>query len=226
MKLFLDTANIDEVRKALETGLLDGLTTNPSLIAREGKDLTTEVKKMIELFERAGRSDYSISMEVVSQDTAGMLKEAAVYSKVGKGIVVKIPMTAPGMAAVKVLTAKKMKTNVTLVFSANQALLAAKAGATYVSPFIGRIDDIGMNGMELLEEIRTIYENYGYKTEILAASIRSPRQVAQAAMIGCDIATLPYKIFEQLFQHPLTDNGLKKFLEDWDGLKKKIGDHK
>lgn len=222
MKLFLDTANLSEVERALETGMLDGLTTNPSLIAKEGRDLVIEVKKMIKMFEGAGRSDYSISMEVVSQDTAGMLKEAAVYAKVGKGIVVKIPMTPAGMAAVKILSAKKIKTNVTLVFSANQALLAAKAGATYVSPFIGRIDDIGMDGVGLLEEIRTIYDNYGYDTEILAASIRSPRQVAEAAMIGCDIATMPYKIFEELFNHPLTDNGLKKFLEDWEGLRKRI----
>ncbi len=218
MKLFLDTANIGEIEKALQTEMLDGITTNPSLIAKEGRDLVTEVKKMIQMFEKAGRADYSISTEVVSFDTAGMLKEAMPYSKLGKGIVVKIPMTAPGMAAVKVLSAKKVKTNVTLVFSANQALLAAKAGATYVSPFIGRIDDMGMNALELLEEIRMIYDNYGYETEILAASIRSPRQVAQAAMIGCDIATMPYKIFEQLFQHPLTDNGLKKFLEDWEQL--------
>ena len=222
MKLFLDTANIDEVCKALETGLLDGLTTNPSLIAKEGKDLSAEVKKMIRLFEAAGRPDYSISMEVISQDTVGMVKEAVVYSKVGKGIVVKIPMTPAGMATVKTLAAKKIKTNVTLVFSANQALLAAKAGATYVSPFIGRIDDIGMNGVELLEEIRMIYDNYGYNTQILAASIRTARQVTQAPMIGCDIATMPYKIFEQLFTHSLTDSGLKKFLEDWEGLKKKL----
>lgn len=222
MKLFLDTASVSEVEQAVATAMLDGVTTNPTLIAKEGKDLTAEVKKMIKVFERAGRADYSISMEVISTDTVGMLREALPFSKVGKGVVVKIPMTAEGMAAVKHLSAKKMKTNVTLVFSAAQALLAAKAGATYVSPFIGRIDEIGMNSLELLEEIRTIYDNYGYKTEILAASIRTPRQVAQAAMIGCDICTMPYKIFEQLFKHPLTDSGLKKFLEDSDSLKKKL----
>jgi len=222
MKLFLDTANLEEIKLALKTGMLDGVTTNPSLIAKEGKDLTQEVKKMIQLFTQAGRPDYSISMEVLSPDTAGMLKEAKVYAKVGKGVVVKIPMTVEGMAAVKVLTALKIKTNVTLVFSANQALLAAKAGATYVSPFIGRIDDIGMNAIELLEEIRTIYDNYGYKTEILAASIRSARQVTQAAMVGCDIATLPYRIFEQLFKHPLTQAGMEKFAADWKELWKKL----
>lgn len=222
MKLFLDTASVTEVEQALVTGLLDGVTTNPSLIAKEGRDLVTEVKKMISFFEKAGRPDYSISTEVISTDTAGMLKEATPYAKLGKGIVVKIPMTVAGMTAVKQLSAKKIKTNVTLVFSAAQALLAAKAGATYVSPFIGRLDDINMDGMALLEEIREIYDNYGYRTEILAASIRSPRWVVDAARIGCDICTMPYKIFQQLFTHPLTDAGLKKFLEDWESLQSRI----
>jgi len=214
MKLFIDTANVAEIKKANDMGVICGVTTNPSLIAKEGRYFEDVVKEIVSIV------DGPISAEVISLDCEGMIKEAVELVKIHKNIVIKIPMTAEGLKAVKVLSKEKIKTNVTLVFSAGQALLAAKAGASYVSPFVGRLDDISNNGMDLIEEIVTIFHNYSIKTEIIAASIRHPMHVTECAKLGCDIATVPYKVIMQLTKHPLTDSGIDQFLKDWDTVPK------
>ncbi len=214
MKFFIDTANISEIKAAWELGVLDGVTTNPSLIAKEKKKAGPLFKEICSIV------DGPVNAEVVSLDAAGMVKEGKQRAKIHKNIVVKIPMTVEGLKAVKKLTALKIKTNVTLIFSANQALLAAKAGASYVSPFVGRLDDISHFGMDCVSQILDIYDNYGYETEVIVASIRNPLHVLEAATMGAHIATIPYKVIEQLSKHPLTDIGLDKFLADWQKVPK------
>ncbi|HIJ99818.1 TPA: fructose-6-phosphate aldolase [archaeon] len=214
MKFFIDSADIEEIRKAKSYGIVDGVTTNPSLIAKIGTERDETVKDIL------AESDWPVSIEVISTDTEGMLKEAYEIAKLGKNAVVKIPMTLEGLAAVKELSAKGVKTNVTLIFSANQALLAAKVGANYVSPFIGRLDDKGEDGMQLVRDIVQIYRNYGFETEVLVASIRSKEHVLQAALTGAHVSTVPMKVLEELAKHELTDAGLAKFLEDWKNRKK------
>ena len=216
MKLFLDTANIGEIKKISAMGLLDGVTTNPTLVSREKgafKDLMRSICEVV---------PGPVNAEVVSTDTEGMLKEGYELAKIHPNIVVKIPMTRAGLVAVKELASKKIPTNVTLIFSPTQALLAAKAGASYVSPFLGRLDDIAQVGMDLLRQIVVIFDNYEFETEVLAASLRSPVHVVEAALAGADISTLPAKVFDQMFDHPLTDIGLRKFLEDWEKVKQAI----
>ncbi|HHV47177.1 MAG TPA: fructose-6-phosphate aldolase [Tissierellia bacterium] len=214
MKLFIDTANVDEIREVNEWGVISGVTTNPSLIAKEGRDF----KEVIH--EIASIVNGPISAEVISLEKDGMVKEARELSKIHPNIVIKIPMTKEGLKAVRVLNEEGIKTNVTLVFSANQALLAAKAGATYVSPFIGRLDDIGNEGMDIIHDIVQIFDIHGIDTQVIAASIRHPIHVTEAAKAGAHIATIPYKVFNQMVSHPLTDIGIKKFLKDWEGLYK------
>lgn len=209
MKFFIDTANIAEIREAADLGLLDGVTTNPSLVAKEGRDFIELLKEICSIV------DGPINAEVVSTDFVGIMQEGRSLAKIHKNIVVKVPLIKEGLKAVKALTAEKIRTNVTLCFSPSQALLAAKAGATYISPFIGRLDDISHNGMELVHQIVTIYRNYGYETQVLVASVRHPLHVVDAAMIGADVCTMPFKVIEQLMKHPLTDIGLEKFLSDW-----------
>jgi transaldolase len=209
MKFFLDTANIDEIKKAVAWGQVDGVTTNPSLIAKEGRHFETVVKEIAAIVSGP------ISAEVIALDYDGMMKEALAYSKWASNIVIKLPMTEAGLQAVKSLSQQNIKTNVTLIFSANQALLAARAGATYVSPFVGRLDDIGQDGMVLIQEIRDIFDNYQFETQILTASVRHPIHVTQAARVGSDVVTLPFKVLAQLFKHPLTDKGIEQFLADW-----------
>ncbi len=211
MKIFIDTANIEEIKTANEWGVIDGVTTNPTLVAKEGKDFKSIVNQIMSIV------DGPISVEVISTDSKGMVKEALEMSKWSKNIVIKIPMIPEGLKAVKILNEKGIKTNVTLVFSVNQAILAAKAGATYVSPFIGRLDDIGHNGMQIIRDLVKIYENekYGFKTEIIVASVRHPLHVVESAKIGAHVATIPYGVIEKMFKHPLTDIGLEKFLLDW-----------
>ncbi len=213
MKFFIDTADIDEIRDAASLGILDGVTTNPSLIAKEGRDFHTVLKEIVSLVNGP------ISAEVTAIDLEGMLDQAHTLAEIHPNIVVKLPLIMKGLRACKRLTDKGIKTNVTLCFSASQALLAAKAGATYVSPFIGRLDDISEDGMELIQSIRVIYDNYGFETQILAASIRHPMHVVQAALAGADVATIPHKVIGQLVKHPLTDIGLAKFLADRDKMK-------
>ncbi len=214
MQFFLDTANLEDIKKYFEWGALDGVTTNPSLIAKEGVSLEKRIKEIAEVV------DGPISTEVVSTDAAGMIEEARKFAKWHKNIVVKIPMIEEGVKALKILSAEGIKTNVTLVFSSGQAIIAAKNGATYLSPFVGRLDDISEDGMALIHEIVTIYKNYDYKTKVLAASIRHPRHVIESAQLGADVATIPPAIFEKLIKHPLTDKGLKAFLDDWEKVKK------
>lgn len=212
MKFFIDTANIDEIKEAAAMGLLDGVTTNPSLVAKEGRDFKELLNEIVEVV------DGPISAEVVSTDYNGMMKEAKELAAIHKNIVIKIPLIPEGIKAVKALSAEGIKTNVTLCFSASQALLAAKAGATYISPFVGRLDDISHSGMQLIEQIITIYDNYGYQTEVLVASIRHPLHLVEAAELGADVATIPFAVIKKLFNHPLTDSGLDKFLSDWKTL--------
>ncbi|HIP98312.1 MAG TPA: fructose-6-phosphate aldolase [Aquifex aeolicus] len=214
MKFFLDTANIEEIKKANDLGLLDGVTTNPTLVAKTGKPFMEVAEEIINILGE-GRP---VSLEVVATDYEGMVRQARELSKLGPNVAVKIPMTPEGIKAVKTLSEEGIKTNVTLVFSPSQALLAAKAGATYVSPFVGRLDDISSEGIKLIEEIATIYNNYGFNTEIIVASIRHPEHVRLAALIGADIATIPFAVLEKLFKHPLTDIGLERFLKDWNSL--------
>jgi len=214
MKLFIDTANVDEIRKANDMGVICGVTTNPSLIAKEGRVFEEVVREITSIV------DGPISAEVISLDSEGMIREAVELAKIHKNIIIKLPMTVEGLKAVKVLSKEKIKTNVTLIFSAGQALLAAKAGATYVSPFAGRLDDIGNDGMNLVKEIVDIFRNYEIDTEIIAASIRHPMHVIEAAKLGCHIATVPYKVILQLTKHPLTDKGIDQFLKDWDTVPK------
>lgn len=210
MKFFIDTANLKEIEEANEMGLIDGVTTNPSLVAKEGKvDFQKHIAKICGLVEG------DVSVEVTSLDADGMLKEGREFAKIASNVVVKCPLTLEGLKATRTFTAEGIKTNVTLCFSAAQALLAAKAGATYVSPFIGRLDDIAENGMQLIENIVTIYGNYGYTTQVLAASIRHPMHIVDAALVGADVATIPFKVIQQLVKHPLTDKGLETFLSDW-----------
>ncbi|WP_027340795.1 fructose-6-phosphate aldolase [Halonatronum saccharophilum] len=210
MKFFIDTANLDQIREASTLGVIDGVTTNPSLVAKEGDvDFHQRIKEICELIEGP------VSAEVISLDTEGMLKEARELAKLASNVVVKIPMTVEGLKAVKTLSKEGIKTNVTLVFSPNQALLAAKAGATYISPFVGRLEDRAHEGMALIEEIAIILDNYGLESEIIVASIRSPRHVKEAALIGADIATIPFAVIEKMSKHPLTDIGIEKFLRDW-----------
>ena len=211
MKLFIDTANIEEIKEANELGVICGVTTNPSLIAKEGRDFKTVINEITAIV------DGPISAEVISLDAESMVSEAIPLSKISKNIVIKIPMTAEGLKAVKRLSAMGIKTNVTLIFTAAQALLAARAGATYVSPFLGRLDDIDADGMRLISDIVDIFKTHGIKTEIICASIRNPGHVTEAAKLGADIATVPYKVIMQMINHPLTDAGIEKFLKDWEG---------
>jgi transaldolase len=213
MKFFIDTANIEEIKKAWELGVIDGVTTNPSLISKEKKEPVALFKAICAIV------DGPISAEVIGTRADEMVKEAEDLAKIHENIVVKIPMIEEGLKAVKRLTASGIKTNVTLIFSPSQALLAAKAGATYVSPFVGRLDDISHNGMDIVADIQTIYENYDFDTEIIVASIRNPLHVIEAALIGADVATIPYSVIGQLIKHPLTDIGLEKFLKDWENVK-------
>ncbi|WP_368490213.1 fructose-6-phosphate aldolase [Clostridium sp. BJN0013] len=215
MKLFIDTANVDEIRKANEMGIICGVTTNPSLIAKEGRNFKEVVKEITDIV------DGPISAEVISLESEGMIKEARELVKIHKNIVIKIPMTQEGLKAVKVLSQEGIKTNVTLIFSGAQALLAAKAGATYVSPFLGRLDDIGMDGIKLIEEIVTIFKVQNIVTEIIAASIRGPIHVVKSAAVGSHIATVPYKVLMQMCKHPLTDLGIERFLKDWETVSDK-----
>ena len=213
MKFFIDTANLDEIREAKELGMIDGVTTNPSLVAKEGCQNREDFKKLIH--EICEVVQGPVSAEVVSIDAEGMVKEARELAKIHEHVVVKIPMISDGLKATRQLTAESIKTNVTLVFSPLQALLAAKAGATYVSPFVGRLDDISQTGMELVAQILEIYQNYIFETEVLVASIRNPLHVLEAAQMGADVATIPFKVIGQLVKHPLTDIGMKQFLDDW-----------
>jgi len=215
MKLFIDTANINEIREANALGIIDGVTTNPSLIAKEGRDFIAVVKEICAIV------DGPVSAEVISLKSDEMAKEARILAKIHKNIVVKVPLTAEGLKAAKTLSAEGVKTNLTLCFSPTQALLAAKAGATYVSPFIGRLDDISQTGMELIKDIKTIFANYNFKTQIIVASVRNPVHVLDAARIGADIATVPYGILMMLVKHPLTDIGIERFLKDWQNVPKK-----
>ena len=214
MKIFLDTANIDEIKEAEAWGIIDGVTTNPTLIAREGKDFKEVVEEICSLV------DGPISAEVISLEAQGMVDEARELAKIHENITIKIPMCVEGLKAVSVLSAEGVKTNVTLVFSASQALLAAKAGATFVSPFVGRLDDNTHYGMDIIEQIVQVYENYGYPTEIIVASVRSPLHVLESAIAGADIATIPFKVLKQMATHPLTDVGIENFLKDWEGMSK------
>ncbi len=212
MKIFLDTANTGEIKKAVELGLIDGVTTNPSLLSKEGREPVSQLKEILKLVHGP------VNAEVVSPDADGMVKEAQPLSRLGKNVVIKIPMCEQGLIAVKRLAGQGIKTNVTLIFSSSQALLAAKAGASYVSPFVGRIDDISGNGMDLIQEIVTIFENYLFKTEIIVASIRHPVHFVQSALLGAHIATVPFNVLERLMKHPLTDKGIETFNKDWEKL--------
>lgn len=215
MKLFIDTANIKEIKESITLGIIDGVTTNPTLIAKEKREAADLLKEICSLV------DGPVSAEVVSLESEGMINEAIELSKIAKNIVIKIPLVKEGLKAVKILGSKGIKTNVTLCFSASQALLAAKAGADYISPFIGRLDDISQVGMDLIREIKQIYSNYNFKTEIIVASVRNPLHVVDAAKIGADIATVPFAVIEQLIKHPLTDIGIQRFLEDYKKIPKK-----
>lgn len=216
MRFFIDTANIEEIKEANELGVICGVTTNPSLIAKEGRDFIEVVKEITTTV------DGPISAEVISLDHKGMVEEADKLSKIHKNIVIKLPMTLEGLKATKILSQKGIKTNVTLIFSATQALLAARAGATYVSPFVGRLDDIGQDGLSLIQEIVDIFNVNAIETQIIVASVRNPIHVAQAARMGADIATVPYKVITQMTKHPLTDKGIENFLKDWEGASLKL----
>lgn len=213
MKFFIDTANINEIKEAASLGILDGVTTNPSLVSKEGKDFKSLLNEIIKIV------DGPISAEVISTDYEGILKEARDLSSIHRNIVVKVPLIKEGLKAVKTLSSENIKVNVTLCFSPAQALMAAKAGAAYISPFIGRLDDISTNGMDLISQVVQIYRNYNFKTEVLVASVRHPLHVVEAALIGADVCTIPFNVINKLFDHPLTDIGLEKFLNDWKKLK-------
>jgi transaldolase len=215
MKFFIDTANINQIKEAASYGLLDGVTTNPSLVAKEGKNFVQLLEEIVKIV------DGPISAEVVATDFNGIMKEANELAKIHENIVVKVPLIKEGIKAVKALHEEDIKTNVTLCFSASQAILAAKAGATYISPFVGRLDDISQSGMDLIRQIVQIYKNYHFKTQVLVASIRHPLHLIEAAMIGADVCTMPFDVIEKLFKHPLTDSGLEKFLSDWNKLNQK-----
>ena len=213
MKFFLDTANIDEIKEAAALGILDGVTTNPSLVSKEGKDFRKLLDEILKIV------DGPVSAEVISTDYDGILKEGRELASIHKNIVVKIPLIKEGLKACKTLTGEGIKVNVTLCFSPNQAILAAKAGATYISPFVGRLDDISTSGMDLISQIVQIYRNYNYKTQVLVASVRHPLHVVESALIGADVCTIPFDVIKKMFNHPLTDIGLEKFLSDWKKLK-------
>ena len=214
MKIFIDTANIKEIREAISLGVIDGVTTNPTLIAKENRPMQDLLKEICSLISGP------VSAEVISLEAEGMVKEARTLAKIAKNIVIKIPLIKDGLKAVKILSEESIKTNVTLCFSANQALLVAKSGADYVSPFIGRLDDISQVGMDLIRDIKEIYSNYNFKTQIIVASVRNPVHVLDAAKIGVDIATIPFNVIEQLIKHPLTDIGIQRFLDDWKKIPK------
>ncbi len=213
MKFFIDTAHVEEIKKGLEMGLVDGVTTNPTLLAREKKNPEETIREILSLVPGP------VSLEVLSTQALGMIEEARRLASLGDQVVVKIPMTEEGMKAVKVLSAEKIRTNVTLIFQPLQALIAAKAGADYVSPFVGRLDDISAAGMEVVEQIIAIYTNYGFEAEIIVASVRNPLHVLHAAMMGADVATVPFNVLKQLMSHPLTDIGIERFLKDYGTLK-------
>jgi transaldolase len=215
MKFFMDTANIDEIKKGLEMGLVDGVTTNPTLLAKEKRDPTVTIKEILSLVRGP------VNLEVLATDAKGMVAEARQLSALGEQVVVKIPMTEEGMKAVRALHTEGIRTNVTLIFQAVQALIAAKAGADYVSPFVGRLDDVSTVGMDMVGDIAIIYSNYGFESEIIVASVRNPLHVLQAATMGADIATIPFAVIKQLMKHPLTDIGLERFLKDYESLKGK-----
>ena len=216
MKFFLDTANIDEIKKGVEWGIVDGVTTNPTLVAREGREMEEVIREISKIVKGP------ISAEAVSTNAEEIVEEARRLNKLGPNIAVKIPITTEGLKATKKLSNEGIKVNTTLVFSVNQALLAAKAGASFASPFIGRLDDAGHDGVKLVEDIKKVYNNYGFKTEIIAASIRHPKHVVQVALAGADIATIPFKVLEKMFVHPLTDQGIKRFMDDWNRLQKEL----
>ena len=215
MKLFIDTAAIEEIREANAMGVLDGVTTNPSLVAKTGRDFKTVVKEILKEIH-----DRPVSLETTALDAKGMIEESKVLMEYGRNVVCKIPTTPEGLKAIRALTDMGIKTNSTLCFSPNQAMLVAKAGATYVSPFVGRLDDISQVGMDLISDIVHIYQNYDFGTQVLVASIRNPLHVREAALIGADVCTIPFSVIKQLMQHPLTDNGLEKFLKDWEKVPK------
>ena len=214
MKFFIDTADVNEIKEAESLGILDGVTTNPTLISKTGRPFKETIEEICTIVKGP------VSAEVVSTETEAIIKEGRDLAKIADNIVVKVPLIKDGLKAVKVLTSEGVKVNVTLCFSSNQALLAAKVGATYISPFVGRLDDKGHTGMEVVDEIRTIYDNYGFDTEIIVASIRTPLHVRDAALMGADIATIPFDVFNKIVQHPLTDTGLKSFLADWEKVPK------
>lgn len=213
MKFFIDTANVEEIKKGIEMGLVDGVTTNPSLLSKEKKEPQAVIKEILSIVEGP------VSLEVVSTDSKGMIEEARKLASLGTNVVIKIPMTEEGIKAVRTLSQEDIRTNVTLIFQPIQALIAAKAGASYVSPFIGRLDDISQRGMGIIEDIAAIFTNYGFDAEIIVASIRNPVHVLDAALIGADIATIPFNVLSSLIRHPLTDIGLEKFLKDWQTIK-------
>lgn len=209
MKFFIDTANIEEIREGLALGMVDGVTTNPSLVAREKKSFDQVIREILEVV------DGPVSLEIMSPDAEGMLKEGRELAKLGNQVVIKVPLTTEGLKATRIFAAEGIRVNQTLVFSPVQALMAAKAGAAYVSPFVGRLDDVSHDGMEIVDQILTIYRNYGFDTEVIVASVRHPRHVLEAALMGADIATIPFKVIAQLAKHPLTDTGIDAFINDW-----------
>lgn len=213
MEFFIDTAEVEEIRQAHALGLVDGVTTNPSLIAKSGRDFKEVITEIV------GIVDGPISAEVIALDAEGMVSEGRELAKIHANIVIKVPMTEEGLKATRIFSAEGIRTNVTLIFSPLQALLAAKAGATYVSPFVGRLDDVGHDGLEGVEQIRTIFDNYGYTTKIIVASVRHPLHILNAALVAADICTIPFSVMKQLAKHPLTDVGIAKFLADWQGSK-------
>jgi transaldolase len=216
MKFFLDTANLDEIKQGVAWGLVDGVTTNPSLVAKEGVDFHGRIKEICALVNG------SVSAEVTATDFDGMMKEGHVLAKLHPNVTVKVPLIPEGIKACRALSNEGIKVNVTLCFSPSQALLAAKSGATFISPFVGRLDDVSNDGMQLIRDILVIYENYGYKTQVLAASLRHPQHIVESALAGAHVGTMPFGVLKMLFNHPLTDIGLKRFLEDWDKVKDKV----
>jgi transaldolase len=216
VKFFIDTANVDEIREIASWGVVAGVTTNPSLVAKEGRDFKTVLREILEIV------DGPVSAEVISLKADEMVEEAKQYYEMHKNVVIKLPMTDEGLKACKILSGKGVKTNLTLIFSANQAMLCARAGATFVSPFVGRLDDISMDGIKLIKDIADIFAIHGIDAEIISASLRTPGQVTESAQAGAHIATLPYKVFKQMLKHPLTDQGIERFLKDWEGVKGKV----
>ncbi len=226
MKIYLDTGNVEEIREGIATRLLDGVTTNPTLIAKEGRDFKTEIKEIVSLFKKTGNDNFTVSAEVTSTDSAErMVEQGRKLAKMDKHILVKVPLTVEGLKAVSIMASESIRCNVTLCFSPNQALLAAKAGAWCVSPFVGRVDDEGWDGLELVRDIRALFDRYGFKTNILAASIRSSSHVTECSQIGADIATMPYKVFQKLYYNPLTDKGMAQFEKDWNAYQEELHKH-